>query len=53
MTTPSRIQCPDCPDGQLWDKDGPTEDVCPRCGGHAFIWTAEEAEKRSSEHETE
>jgi uncharacterized protein (DUF983 family) len=33
-----RAKCPDCPDGQLWDNKGPTDDACPTCGGEAFIW---------------
>lgn len=33
---PRRIKCPDCPDGQLWDRKGPTDDACPTCGGDAF-----------------
>jgi uncharacterized protein (DUF983 family) len=41
---PRRIQCPDCPDGQLWDRKGPTSEACPTCAGNAFIWTTEPAE---------
>ena len=40
----TRTKCPDCPDGQLWDRKGPTADACPTCGGTAFIWTAPEEE---------
>lgn len=36
-----RVQCPDCPDGQVWDSKGPTDDACLTCGGGAFIWTSE------------
>lgn len=36
-----RIQCPDCPDGQVWNRKGPTADACLTCGGEAFIWTSE------------
>jgi len=36
-----RTKCKDCPDGQLWDKKGPTQDACPTCGGEAFIWVSE------------
>lgn len=36
-----RVKCPDCPDGQLWDKNGPTSDACLTCGGNAFIWASE------------
>ena len=34
-----RVPCPECPDGQVWDKNGPTNEVCPRCLGEAFIWS--------------
>ena len=29
--------CPDCPDGKVWNSDGPTCKVCPTCGGHAAL----------------
>jgi len=32
------VKCPDCPDGQLWDRNGPTEEACLTCGGTAVIW---------------
>ena len=36
-----RVKCPSCPDGQLWDSNGPTSDACLTCGGEAWIWEAE------------
>lgn len=33
-----RIKCPDCPDGQLWDSNGPTSDACLTCAGSAWVW---------------
>ncbi len=33
-----RVQCPDCPDGSVWTSKGPTEEICPTCRGHAFVW---------------
>ena len=35
-----RVKCPDCPDGQLWNSKGPTNEACPTCGGDAFVWRA-------------
>ena len=29
--------CPDCPDGNEWDANGPTGRACKTCGGHATI----------------
>ena len=43
-TPAGRVKCPDCPDGQLWDRNGPTADACLTCGGEAFIWVADEDE---------
>ncbi len=30
-------QCPDCPDGYVWESTGPTDLTCPTCGGFAFV----------------
>ena len=29
--------CPDCPDGSVWNSQGPTAKVCPVCNGHAVV----------------
>lgn len=29
--------CPACPDGYVWNNDGPTGKCCPVCGGHACL----------------
>ena len=44
MSDLHREKCPDCPDGQLWDRKGPTSDACPTCGGEAFVWVADDSE---------
>ena len=31
------MQCPSCPDGYVWDHDGPTAMFCTRCNGHAVL----------------
>lgn len=33
-----RKLCPDCPDGQVWNAQGPTGEICETCGGSAFVW---------------
>lgn len=42
---PKRVQCPDCPDGQVWDRNGPTREACPTCGGNAFVWAGQDADR--------
>lgn len=32
-----RMPCPDCPDGNAWTLNGPSEQACPRCKGKAYI----------------
>ncbi len=44
-----RTKCPDCPDGQVWDRKGPTEETCPTCGGEAFVWTEGDEEDTNVE----
>ena len=44
MSEQKREQCPDCPDGQVWNKNGPTNEICPTCKGTAFIWVNVEQE---------
>lgn len=29
--------CPACPDGNVWDSNGPTGKACPVCKGNAFL----------------
>lgn len=29
--------CPMCPDGYIWDYQGPTAAMCPVCKGHAVV----------------
>lgn len=29
--------CPSCPDGNVWNSNGPTGAVCPTCNGHAVL----------------
>lgn len=29
--------CPACPDGSVWDSNGPTSKTCPVCNGHATV----------------
>ena len=29
--------CPACPDGNLWNSNGPTGATCPVCKGHAAL----------------
>ena len=29
--------CPACPDGQVWNMDGPTGATCPVCKGYAAV----------------
>ena len=29
--------CPSCPDGNEWDRNGPTGKACSACGGNGFI----------------
>ena len=29
--------CPDCPDGQVWNNDGPTGRACKTCKGFATL----------------
>ena len=29
--------CPACPDGSVWDANGPTSKICPVCKGHAAV----------------
>ena len=36
-----RVPCPECPDGQVWTREGPTGRTCGRCKGHAVIWTTD------------
>lgn len=31
------IPCPACPDGSVWTAHGPTDAICPTCGGHAAV----------------
>lgn len=33
----SVMQCPSCPDGYVWDANGPTAKTCPTCGGKAIV----------------
>lgn len=32
------IPCPACPDGYVWNSNGPTGATCPRCKGHAVVY---------------
>lgn len=32
-----KIPCPSCPDGNEWNRDGPTGRACRTCGGKAYI----------------
>lgn len=29
--------CPDCPDGNVWNINGPTGATCPTCKGYAVV----------------
>ena len=29
--------CPSCPDGYVWDRNGPTRKTCPVCKGHGYL----------------
>ena len=29
--------CPSCPDGNVWNSDGPTTAVCKTCMGYAVV----------------
>jgi hypothetical protein len=29
--------CPSCPDGSVWDRNGPTGETCPTCNGKAYV----------------
>ena len=29
--------CPRCPDGYVWNSNGPTPKCCPVCNGHAAL----------------
>ena len=29
--------CPSCPDGQVWNSNGPTGKTCNTCNGHASV----------------
>lgn len=29
--------CPDCPDGGVWNANGPTGAKCKTCNGHAIV----------------
>ena len=29
--------CPACPDGNVWDSNGPTGKTCSVCNGHAVV----------------
>jgi len=29
--------CPACPDGSVWDSNGPTAKICPICNGYATV----------------
>jgi hypothetical protein len=31
------IPCPCCPDGYVWNRNGPTSQTCPICGGTAEL----------------
>ncbi len=31
------MPCPSCPDGNVWDANGPTGKCCPKCNGHAVV----------------
>lgn len=37
QSSKSRQQCPDCPDGYVWTKNGPTDKACQTCGGNSYI----------------
>lgn len=37
-----RKQCPDCPDGYIWTKNGPTDAECTTCLGEAYIVVRDE-----------
>lgn len=45
--------CPACPDGSVWNSNGPTGATCKTCKGHAVVHlngsplTKDEAEERS------
>ena len=32
-----RMPCPACPDGAVWNSEGPTSATCPVCKGHAVV----------------
>ena len=32
-----RQQCPNCPDGNEWNSDGPTGRACRTCKGKAYV----------------
>ena len=32
-----RIPCPSCPDGNEWNREGPTGRACPACHGNGYI----------------
>lgn len=44
-----RIQCPECPDGQVWNNKGPTNETCPNCRGEAFIFENDAADDADRE----
>ena len=31
------MPCPACPDGYVWNANGPTGKCCPKCNGHAVV----------------
>lgn len=31
------MPCPACPDGYVWDANGPTAKCCQKCNGHAVV----------------
>ncbi len=33
----SRFACPNCPDGNVWTREGPTGKACPTCKGKAYL----------------
>jgi len=42
-----RVPCPGCPDGNVWDSNGPTSECCPVCGGTAVIWMTRASANRA------
>lgn len=38
MREPETMACPACPDGNVWTLDGPTQAICPTCGGYAALY---------------